>query len=80
MQRTKYAPEFKDEAVTQVVVRGHSVVDVAKRLDIPEGLLYTWVGKFKKGDEPVSNDLKCCKPRWQGSKLSSDPRPRSAPS
>jgi DNA-binding transcriptional LysR family regulator len=32
MQRTKYAPEFKDEAVKQVVVRGHSVVDVAKRL------------------------------------------------
>jgi transposase-like protein len=31
MQRTKYAPEFKDEAVKQVVVRGHSVVDVAQR-------------------------------------------------
>ena len=57
MQRTKYAPEFKDEAVKQVVVRGHSVVDVAKRLGIPEGVLYTWVGKFKKADEPVSNDL-----------------------
>jgi len=57
MQRTKYAPEFKDEAVKQVVVRGHSVVDVAKRLGIPEGVLYTWVEKFKKADEPVSNDL-----------------------
>ena len=58
MQRTKYAPEFKDEAVKQVVVRGHSVVDVAKRLGIPEGVLYTWVGKFKKAGEPLSNDLK----------------------
>ncbi len=58
MQRAKYAPEFKDEAVKQVVVRGHSVVDVAKRLGIPEGVLYTWVGKFKKADEPVGNDLK----------------------
>ena len=57
MQRTKYAPEFKDEAVKQVVVRGHSVVDVAKRLGTPEGVLYTWVGKYKKADEPVSNDL-----------------------
>ena len=57
MQRTKYAPEFKDEAVKQVVVPGHSVVDVAKRLGIPEGVLYTWVGKFKKADEPDSNDL-----------------------
>ena len=58
MQRTKYAPEFKDEAVKQVVVRGHSVVDVAKRLGIPEGVLHTSVGKFKNVDEPVSNDLK----------------------
>ena len=58
MQRTKYAPEFKDEAVKQVVVRGHSVVDVAKRLGIPENVLYTWVSKFKKAEEPLSNDLK----------------------
>jgi len=57
MQRTNYAPEFKDEAVKQVVVPGHSVVDVAKRLGTPEGVLYTWVGKYKKADEPVSNDL-----------------------
>lgn len=58
MQRTKYAPEFKDEAVKQVVIRGHSVVDVAKRLGIPENVLYTWVSKFKKAEEPLSNDLK----------------------
>ena len=58
MQRTKYAPEFKDDAVKQVVVRGHSVVDIAKRLGIPENVLYTWVSKFKKADEPMSNDLK----------------------
>jgi len=58
MQRTKYAPEFKDEAVKQVVVRGHSVVDVAKRLGIPQNVLYAWVSKFKKADEPLSNDLK----------------------
>ena len=58
MERTKYAAQFKDEAVKQVIVRGHSVVDVAKRLGIPEGVLYTWVSKFKKADEPVSNDLK----------------------
>lgn len=32
MQRAKYAPEFKEEAVKQVVVKGHPVVDVAKRL------------------------------------------------
>ena len=32
MERTKYVPEFKDEAVKQVIVRGRSVVDVAKRM------------------------------------------------
>ena len=32
MQRTKYALEFKDEAVKQVIDKGHTVVDVAKRL------------------------------------------------
>ena len=58
MQRAKYAPEFKDEAVEQVIDKGHSVVDVAKRLGIAEGVLYTWVSKFKKADEPQSNDLK----------------------
>jgi transposase len=59
MQRTKYAVEFKDEAVKQVVDKGHSVVDVAKRLGIADGVLYTWVTKFKKADEPAAaSDLK----------------------
>ena len=59
MQRTKYAVEFKDEAVKQVVDKGHSVVDVAKRLGIADGVLYTWVSKFKKADEPAAaGDLK----------------------
>lgn len=57
MQRTKYAPEFKDEAIKQVVIRGRSVVDVTKRIGIPEGVLYMWVGKVKKADELVNNDL-----------------------
>ena len=41
MRRTKYALEFKDEAVRQVIDRGHPVVDVAKRLGISESVLYT---------------------------------------
>ena len=32
MRRTKYALEFKDEAVRQVIDRGHPVVDVATGL------------------------------------------------
>jgi len=58
MQRTKYAAEFKSEAVKQVIDKGHAVVDVAKRLGIPEGVLYSWVNKFKKLDAPQSSDLK----------------------
>ena len=58
MKRTKYTTEFKEEAVKQVIDKGHTVVDVAKRLGIAEGVLYIWVSKFKKADEPESNDLK----------------------
>ncbi len=65
MQRSKYAPEFKDEAVKQVIDKGHSVVDVAKRLGIPDNVLYTWVSKFKKkqtNPNPVTS--RRCKPWW----------------
>ena len=58
MKRTKYTPQLKEEAVKQVIDKGHSVVDIAKRLGIAEGVLYTWVSKFKKANEPESSDLK----------------------
>ena len=58
IRRTKYTAEFKEEAVKQVIYKGHSVVDVAKRLGIAEGVMFTWVSKFKKEDEPESSDLK----------------------
>ena len=56
MRRTKYALGFKDEAVKQVIDRGHPVVDVAKPLGISESVLYTWVSKFKKADAPLAAD------------------------
>jgi transposase len=34
MQKAKYTVEFKEEAVRQVIDRGYSVIDVAKRLGI----------------------------------------------
>jgi transposase-like protein len=58
IKRTKYTPEFKEVAVKQVIDRGYAVPDVFKRLGIAEGVLYTWVSKFKKADEHESNDLK----------------------
>jgi transposase len=55
MQPTKYAAEFKSEALKRVIEKGHPVVDVAKRLGIPEGVPYSWVNKFKKSDAPQSS-------------------------
>jgi transposase len=57
MGKEKYSPEFKDEAVRQVIERGHTVRDVAKRLGISENTLYVWARaakptkKEKQGDE-----------------------------
>jgi transposase len=38
LQRAKYTAEFKEEAVRQVIDRGHSVIGVAKRLGIGDCL------------------------------------------
>ncbi len=40
MSSKRYPEEFRIEAVKQVVDRGHSVADVAKRLDITTHSLY----------------------------------------
>jgi transposase len=56
MQRAKYTSEFKEEAVRQVLDKGHPVVDVAKRLGISDQLLYKWVKKFKDTNQPVAID------------------------
>ncbi len=47
MSNNKYPQEFKDEAVRQVVDKGYSVPDVAKRLGISDKSLYYWVKKTK---------------------------------
>ncbi|GLX78731.1 transposase [Thalassotalea insulae] len=47
MSNNKYPQEFKDEAVRQVVDKGYSVPDVAKRLGISDKSLYYWVKKIK---------------------------------
>ncbi len=56
MQRAKYTPEFKEEAVRQVFDKGHPVVDVAKRLGIGDQILYKWVRKFKDTNQPFAID------------------------
>lgn len=43
MSGQRYTPEFKDEAVRQVVERGYSVSEIAKRLGVSTHSLYKWV-------------------------------------
>lgn len=43
MTKTRFTEEFKEEAVKQVIERGYTVADVAKRLGISQQSLYKWV-------------------------------------
>ena len=49
MSSARYTPEFKDEAVRQVVERNHSVAEVAERLGVSTHSLYAWVKAVKPG-------------------------------
>ncbi len=43
MSGKRYTPEFKSEAVRQVVERGYSVAEIAQRLGVSKHSLYKWV-------------------------------------
>jgi transposase len=43
MSTHRFSPEFKEEAVRQVVERGYGVPDVAARLGVSAHSLYKWV-------------------------------------
>lgn len=49
MSNQRYSPEFKDEAVRQVVDRGYSIAEVADRLGVSAHSLYKWVKAVKPG-------------------------------
>ena len=46
MTKGRFADEFKEEAVKQVIERGYSVGDVAKRLGVSVQSLYKWVKAY----------------------------------
>ncbi len=62
MSNQRYTPEFKDEAVRQVVDRGYRVAEVAERLGVSTNSLHKWVKSIKpsKADEQTAelNDAK----------------------
>lgn len=55
MSSRRYTPEFKDEAVRQIVDRGYSVSEVSARLGVSAHSLYKWVKavKLDKTEEPA---------------------------
>lgn len=52
MSHHRYTLEFKEEAVRQVLERGHAVSEVAERLDVSAHSLYKWI----KGVKPTASD------------------------
>ena len=56
MSNQRYSPEFKDEAVRQIVDRGYSVPEVSERLGVSAHSLYKWVKAIKpdKTDEQAA--------------------------
>jgi transposase len=58
MSSQRYNPEFKDEAVRQVLERGYSVAEVSERLGVSAQSLYKWVKVVKPDDsEKRSSEL-----------------------
>jgi len=47
MSGQRFAPEFKDEAVRQVLERGYPVTEVAQRLGVSAHSLYKWIKAVK---------------------------------
>lgn len=47
MSTQRYTPEFKEEAVRQIVDRGYSVAAVSERLGVSAHSLYKWVKSVK---------------------------------
>jgi len=54
MSNQRYSPEFKDEAVRQIVDRGYSVAEISERLGVSAHSLYKWV----KAVKPDKADVK----------------------
>ena len=56
MGNRKYTPEFKAEAVRQVLERGYTVVEVATRLGISNQSLYQWARAARPNQEEQRDD------------------------
>jgi transposase len=58
MSNQRFTPEFKDEAVRQVLEKRHSVPEVAQRLGVSAHSLYKWVNAVKPSENAAqANEL-----------------------
>ena len=57
MSTQRFTPEFKEEAVKQVVDRGHPAAEVAERLGVSVHSIYAWVKRYSVPEpERKAND------------------------
>lgn len=57
MKATRFTAQFKAEAIKQVLDRGHSVLDVSKRLGVSDKSLYLWLRQAKDQQGAANGDL-----------------------
>jgi transposase len=46
-RRSKFSPEFKDEAVKMVIESSRAIAEVAREIQVNEGTLGNWVNKYR---------------------------------
>lgn len=51
VQRRKFSKEFKLESVNMVLVKGVSIAQAARDLDVNENVLSRWVREFKQSEQ-----------------------------
>jgi transposase-like protein len=64
MGRPHFTPGFREEAVRQVIERGHSVVDVASRLGVSSHSLYKWVKDANSSTWSIPGPPRVRATRW----------------
>jgi len=58
MSGQRHTPEFKDEAVRQVIEKGYSVGEIAHRIGVSKHSLYKWVNAVKPAQKFISKTLR----------------------
>ncbi len=56
MSNHRYTPEFKDEAIRQVLDRGYAVKKVAERLGVSTHSLYKWIKEARPARMPMHQE------------------------